>query len=130
MTFISVPGSVAADSFPYAQMVAGFTVGQLIVAFVLIPVHHRPAAGLALYEYLDNRFGVKSHRTGAWFSSFRRCWAPRCCVYVLVCAVIRLHWRCFFALRLPFWGGAPRHVFSSGSTPGRAASPPIWTDTL
>ena len=38
VTFISVPGSVAADSFSYMQMVAGFTVGQLIVAFVLIPI--------------------------------------------------------------------------------------------
>lgn len=36
VTFISVPGSVAADSFSYMQMVLGFTVGQMVVAFVLI----------------------------------------------------------------------------------------------
>ena len=66
VTFISVPGSVAADSFSYMQMVAGFTVGQLIVAFVLIPTFYRLRV-VSLYEYLDNRFGVKSHRTGAWF---------------------------------------------------------------
>ena len=38
VTFISVPGSVAVDGFSYMQMVAGFTFGQLIVAFVLIPI--------------------------------------------------------------------------------------------
>ena len=41
VTFISVPGSVAVDSFSYMQMVAGFTVGQLVVAFLLIPTFYR-----------------------------------------------------------------------------------------
>ena len=40
VTFISVPGSVAADSFSYMQMVAGFTVGQFVVAYVLIPTFY------------------------------------------------------------------------------------------
>ena len=40
VTFISVPGSVAADQFSYMQMVVGFTIGQLIVAFVLIPIFY------------------------------------------------------------------------------------------
>ena len=66
VTFISVPGSVAVDSFSYMQMVAGFTVGQFVVAFVLIPLFYRLRV-VSLYEYLDDRFGVASHRTGAWF---------------------------------------------------------------
>ena len=41
VTFISVPGSVAADSFSYMQMVLGFTVGQMVVAFVLIPLFYK-----------------------------------------------------------------------------------------
>ena len=41
VTFISVPGSVAADSFSYMEMVAGFTVGQFVVAFLLIPTFYR-----------------------------------------------------------------------------------------
>ena len=40
------------------QMVAGFTVGQLIVAFVLIPTFYRLKV-VSLYEYLDDRFGVR-----------------------------------------------------------------------
>lgn len=41
ITFVSVPGSVAADSFSYLQMVLGFTVGQMVIAFVLIPLFYR-----------------------------------------------------------------------------------------
>ena len=63
VTFISVPGSVAADSFSYMQMVLGFTVGQMVVAFVLIPLFYKMKV-VSLYEYLDDRFGVGSHRTG------------------------------------------------------------------
>ena len=65
VTFISVPGSVAVDSFSYMQMVVGFTIGQLIVAFVLVPVFYRRGV-VSLYEYLDGRFGITSHKTGAW----------------------------------------------------------------
>ena len=59
VTFISVPGSVAVDSFSYMQMVAGFTVGQLVVAFLLIPTFYRLRV-VSLYEYLDGRFGIKA----------------------------------------------------------------------
>ena len=40
VTFISIPGSVVVDKFSYMQMVVGFTIGQLIVAFVLIPIFY------------------------------------------------------------------------------------------
>ena len=50
VTFISVPGSVAVDSFSYMQMVAGFTVGQLVVAFLLIPFVVHGFSSLPLTE--------------------------------------------------------------------------------
>ncbi len=65
VTFVSVPGSVAADSFSYMQMVAGFAVGQLVVAYVLVPLFYRLRV-TSLYEYLGGRFGDTTHRTGAW----------------------------------------------------------------
>ena len=49
VTFISVPGSVAADAFSYMQMVMGFTVGQFIIAYVLIPTFYRLQV-VSLYE--------------------------------------------------------------------------------
>ena len=64
VTFISLPASVAADGFSYMQMVVGFTIGQLIVAFVLVPLFYRLKV-VSLYEYLNERFGIVTHRAGA-----------------------------------------------------------------
>ena len=99
VTFISVPGSVAVDSFSYMQMVAGFTVGQLVVAFVLIPTFYRLRV-VSLYEYLDDRFGVASHRTGAWFFFISKMLGAALRVYV-VCAVMQL--LVFSHYGIPFW---------------------------
>ena len=82
VTFISVPGSVAADSFSYMQMVLGFTVGQMVVAFVLIPLFYKMKV-VSLYEYLDDRFGVGSHRTGAWFFFISKSLGAALRVYVV-----------------------------------------------
>ena len=66
VTYISVPGTVAADSFSYLQTTLGFFVGYAIIAYLLIPLYYRLGV-VSLYEYLDQRFGVVEHRTGAWF---------------------------------------------------------------
>lgn len=65
VTFVSVPGTVAADSFSYMQMVLGFAVGQAIIALVLIPLFYKMNL-TSIYEYLNNRFGLFSYKTGAW----------------------------------------------------------------
>ena len=105
VTFISVPGSVAADSFSYMQMVLGFTVGQMVVAFVLIPLFYKMKV-VSLYEYLDDRFGVGSHRTGAWFFFISKSLGAALRVYV-VCAVMQL--LVFDHYGLPFWVNMARH---------------------
>ena len=65
ITFISVPGMVGAEGFSYLQMALGFIVGSVIIAYWLIPLYYRHNV-TSLYEYLENRFGVCSHKTGAW----------------------------------------------------------------
>ena len=85
VTFVSVPGSVAADSFSYMQMVAGFAVGQLIIAFVLIPLFYRLKV-VSLYQYLDTRFGLTAHRTGAWFFFVSKILGAALRVYVVCVA--------------------------------------------
>ena len=65
VTYISVPGTVAADNFSYLQTCLGFIVGYAIIAFLLIPLYYRLGV-VSLYEYLDQRFGITAHRTGAW----------------------------------------------------------------
>lgn len=66
VTFVSVPGMVAGSGFSYLQMVLGFVAGQLIIAFVLIPLFYRMNL-MSIYGYLQERFGFSSYKTGAWF---------------------------------------------------------------
>ena len=127
VTFISVPGSVAVDSFSYMQMVAGFTVGQFVVAFVLIPLFYRLRV-VSLYEYLDVRFGVASHRTGAWFFFISKILGAALRVYV-VCAVLQL--LVFDRYGLPFWFNALiTMAFVWLYTQQGGVKSLIWTDSL
>ena len=127
VTFISVPGSVAVDSFSYMQMVAGFTVGQLLVAFLLIPTFYRLKV-VSLYEYLDDRFGVLSHRTGAWFFFISKIFGAALRVYV-VCAVLQL--LVFSHYGLPFWVNALVTMLLVWLyTQQGGVKSLIWTDTL
>ena len=66
VTFVSVPGMVGSVGFGYLQMCLGFFLGYLVIAFVLTPLYFRLNV-VSVYEYLNQRFGVASHKTGAWF---------------------------------------------------------------
>ena len=65
ISLISLPGSVAAGAFSYLQFMLGVIVGYTIIAYLLIPLYYRLNV-TSLYEYLDSRFGISSHRSGAW----------------------------------------------------------------
>ena len=66
VTFISVPGSVVVSHFSYLQMVLGFVTGYFVVAFLFIPLYYKLNL-ISIYEYLDNRFGKYSYKTGSAF---------------------------------------------------------------
>ncbi len=66
VTFISVPGWVGGTQFNYMQIVMGYVVGYFVVAYVLMPVYYRLNV-TSIYQYLDQRFGVVSYKTGATF---------------------------------------------------------------
>lgn len=98
VTFISVPGMVGASNFAYLQMVLGFIVGQLIIAFLLTPLFYKMNL-VSIYEYLENRFGVSSYKTGAWFFFISKMLGAAVRLF-LVCAVLQL--LVFEPLHLPF----------------------------
>ena len=50
----------------YMQMVFGFFFGYLVIAYVLLPLYYRLNL-TTIYGYLEQRFGRKSYKTGAWF---------------------------------------------------------------
>ncbi len=66
VTFISVPGWVASSEFSYMQMVLGYLLGYLVIATVLMPLYYRMNL-TSIYEYLKDRFGNSSYKTGATF---------------------------------------------------------------
>ncbi len=66
VTFISVPGWIEGSQFSYFQVVLGYMFGYFVVAYVLMPIYYRLNV-TSIYEYLHQRFGVVSHKTGAFF---------------------------------------------------------------
>jgi SSS family transporter len=66
VTFISVPGWVQDSQFSYMQVVLGYLFGYFVVAFLLLPIYYRMNL-TSIYEYLRERFGPTSHKTGAFF---------------------------------------------------------------
>ena len=66
VTFISVPGWVQNTEFSYLQIVFGYFLGYLVIAFVLLPIYYRLNL-TSIYEYLNQRFGKTSQKTGAFF---------------------------------------------------------------
>lgn len=87
VTYISVPGTVAADSFSYLQTTLGFFVGYCIIAYILIPLYYRLGV-VSLYEYLDRRFGVVAHRTGAWLFFVSKILSASLRAYI-ICVVLQ-----------------------------------------
>lgn len=87
VTYISVPGSVAADGFSYLQTTLGFFVGYVVIAYVLIPLYYRLGV-VSLYEYLDQRFGIVAHKTGAWMFFISKTLSASLRAYV-ICVVLQ-----------------------------------------
>ena len=98
VTFISVPGMVAAKGYSYLQMVLGFIVGYFAIAFVLVPMFYRRNL-ISIYGYLEQRFGTSSYRSGAWLFFVSKMLGSAVRFFV-VCAVLQL--LVFDPLHIPF----------------------------
>ena len=102
VTYISVPGTVLADNFSYLQTCLGFIVGYAVIAYVLVPLYYRLGV-VSLYEYLDKRFGIVAHRTGAWFFFVAKTLSAALRAYV-ICVVLQTI--LFDHYDIPFWVNA------------------------
>jgi Na+/proline symporter len=109
VTFVSVPGmvGVGGTAMGYMQMELGFFVGYLVIAFVLTPVFFRLNV-TTLYQYLDDRFGVTSHKTGAWFFFISKMLGAAVRLFI-VCEALQV--LVFKPLGLPFLLNAAISVF-------------------
>ncbi len=98
VTFISVPGWVKTTQFSYLQMVAGYFIGYLVIAHVLLPVYYRLNL-TSIYTYLEQRFGKYGYKTGAWLFLISRTIGASARLY-LMANVLQIS--LFNALNIPF----------------------------
>ncbi len=99
VTFVSVPGDVGKGNFHYFQLVLGYLLGYLVVAFVLLPLYYRLNL-TSIYTYLSQRFGRLAHKTGASYFLLSRTVGATARLYLVV-NILQLF--ILDALGVPFW---------------------------
>ena len=104
VTFVSVPGMVATSGWAYMQMVLGFTVGQIIIAYVLIPLYYKLNL-TSIYQYLQQRFGMNTYKSGAWLFFVSKMLGASVRLFV-VSEVLQLLVFDKLATPVPFWVNA------------------------
>ncbi len=83
VTFVSVPGTVGSAAFQYFQIVIGYFIGYLVVAFILLPIYYKLNL-TSIYLYLEKRFGIVSYKTGALFFIVSRALGATARMYLVV----------------------------------------------
>lgn len=127
ITFLSVPGWVKAKEFYYMQMVLGFVPGYLFVAYVLMPIYYRMKV-YSIYEYLKDRFGYFSHKSGAFYFFLSRTLGASLRLF-LVAKVLDILF--FSSLKIPFFVTTFLTIFLIWLyTHKGGIKTIIWTDTL
>lgn len=127
VTFVSVPGTVEVQGFSYLMVVLGYFIGYMAVAYILLPIYYKLSL-TSIYDYLQQRFGRISYKTGAMFFIVSRTVGATARLY-LVIRVLQ-----FFILDdagIPFWITAiaililiVAYTFKGG------VKTIVWTDTL
>jgi Na+/proline symporter len=101
ITFISVPGKVGnpIDQMSYLQMVLGFMLGYVFIAYVLMPIYYKLQV-TSIYTYLQRRFGQGAYKTGAFYFLLSRSFGAS--IRLLLVAVV-LQEILFSKWGVPFW---------------------------
>ena len=127
VTFVSVPGAVAKESFAYLQITFGYLIGYVLIAFVLLPLYYRLNL-TSIYNYLGSRLGFKSYKTGASFFILSRTLGATARLYLVVNilqdAILNSFGIPFWATTLIILGMILLYTFEGG------VKTIVWTDTL
>ena len=83
VTFVSVPGAVGTGNFHYFQVVLGYLLGYIVIAFVLIPLYYKMNL-TSIYTYLETRFGINAHKAGAFFFILSRTVGATARLYLVI----------------------------------------------
>ncbi|HEY0062153.1 MAG TPA: sodium:solute symporter [Telluria sp.] len=127
VTFISVPGAVGRDGFGYMQILIGYVIGYIAVAYILLPLYYRLQL-TSIYHYLDVRLGRRSYQSGAAFFILSRLLGATARLYLVV-NILQLI--ILDRLGVPFWittliilGMILVYTYQGG------VKTIVWTDTL
>lgn len=127
VTFMSVPGNVFLTNFWYLQVVMGYFVGYIIIATVLLPLYYRLNL-TSIYTYLEERFGMVSHKTGSMLFIISRIVGASGRMYIVIYILhtfVFQQWNIpFFVSTLIFIVLILLYTFEGG------VKTIIWTDTL
>ncbi len=127
VTFISVPGLIGGQQFAYMQGVFGFLVGYLIIVFVLLPIYYRLNV-TSIYQYLEQRFGKVSYKTGAFFFLLSRVTGAS---FRLFLVALAMQYVVFEQIGVPFWLTVVISILLIWVYTFRGGIKTIvWTDTL
>ncbi len=127
VTFISVPGLIGGQEFAYMQGVFGFLVGYLIISFVLLPIYYRMNV-TSIYQYLEQRFGKVSYKTGAFFFLLSRVTGAS---FRLFLVALAMQYIVFEQMGVPFWLTVVISILLIWVYTFRGGIKTIvWTDTL
>ena len=99
ITFVSVPGAVAKDSFSYFQITLGYFLGYILIAFVLLPLYYRIHL-TSIYNFLNDRLGISAYKTGAAFFILSRVLGATARLYLVVNI---LQGAILSGFHIPFW---------------------------
>ena len=99
VTFVSVPGTVGAAGLQYFQVVLGYFLGYIVIAYVLLPLYYKMNL-TSIYNYLAHRFGVVSYKTGATYFILSRTLGATARMY-LVINILQIF--ILDAMGIPFW---------------------------
>lgn len=127
VTFVSVPGMVAATDMTYLQTCMGFAVGYVVVAFVLLPVYYRYDL-TTIYSYLKLRLGRRSYLSGASFFLLSKITGAAARFYV-VCIILQQF--VFDGMGIPFYITVPLLVMLIWLYTHRGGVRTlVWTDSF
>lgn len=127
VTFISVPGEVGNSAWTYLEFLLGNFVGYWVIAFVLIPLYYRLQL-VSIYTYLDQRFGIRSYKTGSFFFLISQTIGASFRLY-LVAGVLQIAF--FDSFGIPFWATVLLTILMIWAYTFRAGiKTVVWTDSL
>ncbi len=98
VSFISVPGSVKTAHWSYMQVVLGYVLGYVVIAYVLLPLYYRTQL-TSIYTYLGDRFSPLHQQTGSGFFVLSRLMGSAARLY-LTAAILQRY--LFDAMEIPF----------------------------